>query len=112
MKISKVRELQVSYVPVRCAPNYFVWSGGCQLFNNFSEHKRLITRYGNQDLDDLTEGNRVGLRLDRNGDLSFLVDERSQGVACRNIVSGNHNLFVVVDHWGNSYETRITRSGK
>ena len=112
MKISKDKELTLSDVPAGLyyAPNHFVWLG-TQLYNNFS-HERVITSYGNQDLHDLREGNRVGLRLDRNGDLSFLVDGRSQGVAFRNIVSKDHNLFVVVDHYANCFETRITRSGK
>ena len=81
MKISKDKELTLSDVPVDLyvAPNHFVW-GGYQLYNNFS-HELVRTSYGNQNLDDLREGNRVGLRLDRNGDLSFLVDGRSQGVA-------------------------------
>jgi len=111
MKISKGKKLTVSDVPVVwCvnAPNHFVWY--CvRLYNNFEV---VTTRYGNRNLRDLREGNRVGLRLDRNGNLSFLVDGRSQGVACRNIVSEDHNLFVVVDHYGGCVETRITRSGK
>jgi len=112
MKVSKEKKLTVSDVPGYCGntPNHFYWFRD-QLFNNFSD-KQVKTRYGNKNLHDLRKGDRVGLRLDRNGDLSFLVDGRSQGVACRNIVSEDHNLFVVVDHSGNFYGTRITRSGK
>jgi len=112
MKISKEKELIVSDVPASCgnAPNHFVWFGD-KLYNRFSD-ELVITYYGNRNLRGLREGNRVGLRLDRNGDLSFLVDGWSQGVARRNIVSEDHNLFVVVDHYGRCVETRITRSGK
>ena len=115
MKISKEKELTVSDVPDYSshAPNHFVWSG-YQLYNNFSD-ELVTTRYGDGVygvLYDLGEGDRIGLRLDRNGDLSFLVDGWSEGVACRNIVSKDHNLFVVVDHYGRCVETRITRSGK
>ena len=112
MKISKDKELTHNDVPDYSynAPNHFVW-GDTHLYNNFS-HELMTTSYSNQNLNDLREGNRVGLRLDRNGDLSFLVDGRSQGVAFRNIVSKDHNLFVVVDHWDKCVETRITRSGK
>ena len=92
MKISKDKELTLSDVTAYSydAPNHFVWRG-TQLYNYFS-HEQVITSYGNQDLRDLREGNRVGLRLDRNGDLSFLVDGQSQGVAFRNIVSKDHNF--------------------
>jgi len=112
VKVSKEKKLTVSDVPYTSwnAPNHFVWWGG-RLFNNFSD-ERLITDYGNVNLNNLREGNRVGLILDRNGDLSFLVDGQSQGVACRNIFSEDHNFFVVVEHYGRCYWTRITRSGK
>ena len=112
MKISKEKKITVSDVPHVSynAPNHFLWSRD-QLHNYFS-HKRVATRYGDQDLDDLRKGDRVGLILNENGDLSFLINGWSQGVACRNIVSEDHNLFAVVDHRGNCVETRITRSGK
>ena len=110
--ISKEKTITVSDVPFYSfnAPNHFVWYGDW-LWNNFSD-ELVTTRYGDQHLDDLREGDRVGLTLSKNGDLSFLINGRSQGVACRNIVSEDYNLFVVVEHWGNCYETRITRSGK
>ena len=112
MKISKEKTMTVSDVPYYSynAPNHFVWLG-VQLYNTFSD-ELVTTRYGDQNLDDLRKGDRVGLLLSKNGDLSFLINGRSQGVACRNIVSEDHNLFVVVDHYGDCYETRITRSGK
>ena len=112
MKISKEKKMTVSDVPRYSynAPNHFVWFG-VLLYNNFSD-ELVKTRYGDQDLDDLREDDRVGLSLNKNGDLSFLINGRLQGVACRNIVSEDHNLFAVVDHYGKCVETRITRSGK
>ena len=112
MKISKEKTITVSDVPCYSynAPNHFVWYG-VLLYNNFSD-ALVTTLYGDQNLNHLREGDRVGLSLNKNGDLSFLINGRSQGVACRNIVSEDHNLFAVVDHYGKCVETRITRSGK
>ena len=112
MKITKEKTMTVSDVPYYSygVPNHFVWRGN-QLWNNFIDEP-VRTRYGDQNLLDLREGDRVGLSLNKNGDLSFLINGWSQGVACRNIVSEDHNLFAIVDHCGNCYETRITRSGK
>jgi len=112
IKIGKEKKMTVSDVPPWSdnAPNHFVWFGG-QLYNNFSD-EQVKTRYGDQDLDDLRKGDRIGLTLNKNGDLSFLINGQSQGVACKNIVSEDHNLFAVVENWCNCYETRITRSGK
>ena len=112
MKINKAKKITVSDVPYSSyfARYHFVWDGD-HLHNTFSD-ELVRTRYGDQNLNDLREGDRVGLSLSKNGDLSFLINGRSQGVACRNIVSEDHNLFVVVDHYGGCVETRITRSGK
>ena len=78
MKISKQKGLVVNDVPGYSpdAPNHFVWCHNGNddfLFDNFS-HEQVRTRYGDQkfqNLDNLREGNRVGLTLNGNGDLSF-----------------------------------------
>jgi len=90
------------------ASGYCIWNVD-RLYDNISSRE---IPYGRVSLDTLKEGNRVGLKLDENGDLSFLVDGNSQGVAYKNIISKGHKLFVVVDHYGTCAATRITRSGK
>ena len=47
--------------------------GMVKLYKNFSD-ELATTYYGNRDLHGLREGNRVGLRLDRNGNLSLLME--------------------------------------
>jgi len=113
VKIAENKELTVNDVP-RYSPDaigYCVWCAD-KVHNNLNNATPVETPYGGHNLDSLREGSRVGLRLERNGDLSFLVDGLSQGVACKNTTSKGHKLFVVVDHYANCIETKITRSGE
>lgn len=80
-------------------------------------HNRLVTpvvesNYGNTNLDDLREGDRVGMRLSHDGVLVFFVNGKSQGVAAENIYDRNCDVYAVVDHYANCRATVITRAGK
>lgn len=82
-------------------------------------HNRLNTpavesnyRSSKINLDDLREGDRVGLRLSHDGVLTFFVNGRSQGVAAENIYDKNCDVYAVVDHYANCKATVITRAGK
>ncbi len=63
-------------------------------------------------LDDLREGDRVGLRLSHDGMLTFFVNGKSQGVAAENIYDKECDVYAVVDHYANCKATVITRAGK
>ena len=63
-------------------------------------------------LDDLREGDRVGLRLSHDGVLVFFVNGKSQGVAAENIYDKTCDVYAVVDHYANCKATVITRAGK
>lgn len=112
VQVTDDKELTVSDVP-RYSPDaqgYCVWCAD-KLYNNLQISKSE-TLYGGKNLDSLRAGSRVGLRIDSNGNLIFLVDGHSQGIASKNVISKGHKLFVVVDHYANCIETRITRAGK
>ena len=112
VQVTDDKELTVSDVP-RYSPDaqgYCVWCAD-KLYNNLQISKSE-TLYGGKNLDSLRAGSRVGLRIDSNGNLMFLVDGHSQGIASKNVISKGHKLFVVVDHYANCIETRITRAGK
>ena len=87
-----------------------VWAGQ-RLSNN------LVTPgersdYGYVDLDDLCEGDCVGLRLSRDGVLEFTVNGESQGIAAKNIYSRDTDVYAVVDHYGHCVATVITKAGE
>lgn len=112
VKVTDDKELTVTDVP-RYSPDaqgYCVWCAD-KIYNNLHIRKSESS-YGVKNLDSLRAGSRVGLRVDSDGSLTFLVDGHSQGIASRNVVSKGHNLYVVVDHYANCIETRITRAGE
>lgn len=112
VKVTEDKELTVSDVP-RYSPDasgYCVWCAD-KLYNNLQAGKSECS-YGGKNLDSLRAGSRVGLRVDNNGNLTFLVDGHSQGIASKNVISKSHKLYVVVDHYANCIETRITRAGE
>lgn len=81
-------------------------------------HNRLYTPavesnyVGAMNLDDLREGDRVGMRLSHDGVLVFFVNGKSQGVAAENIYDKETDVYAVVDHYANCKATVITRAGK
>lgn len=78
-------------------------------------HDHMVTmrdqEYGEVNLDDLREGDRLGLRLRRDGTLNFLVNGRAQGLAVKNVYKRGWNVYVVVDHYANCRATKITKAG-
>ena len=94
----------------RIAKHHCVWADRT-LYNN------LVTTgerpgCGYVDLDDLREGDCVGLRLSRDGVLEFTVNGESQGIAAENIYTRNTDIYAVVDHYGPCVATVITKAGE
>ena len=92
------------------AMNHFVWVDQ-RLCNN------LVTPgeerdYGYVDLNDLREGDCVGLRLSEDGVLEFTVNGESQDVAEKDIYNRYTDVYAFVDHYGNCVATVIKKSGK
>ena len=92
------------------AAYHCVW-GDQRLYNN------LVTPgeesdYGCVDLDDLREGDCVGLRLSQDGVLEFFVNGESQGIAAKNIYTRNSDVYAVMDHYGQCVATVITKAGE
>ena len=92
------------------AANHCVWIDQ-QLYNNIvTPHEE--SEYGYVDLDDLREGDCVGLRLSQDGVLEFFVNGESQGIAAKNIYTRNSDVYAVVDHYGDCVATVITKAGE
>ena len=95
------------------AVNHFIWTDH-QLWNSFVTVADIDERsdYGYVDLDDLREGDCVGLSLSQDGVLEFTVNGESQGTAAMNVYNRNSDVYAVVDHWDNCVATVITKAGE
>ena len=92
------------------AANHCLW-GDHRLFNNIVT-PREESEYGYVNLNDLHEGDYVGLRLSQDGVLEFFVNGESQGVAAKNIYTRSSDVYAIVDHYGQCVATVITKAGK
>ena len=107
-------------VPIECGPNipndsevaadHCVWVNQ-RLCNNLVT-PREVSDYGYVNLNDLREGDCVGLHLSQDGVLEFFVNGESQGIATKNIYTRNSDVYAVVDHTGRCVATVITKAGE
>lgn len=67
--------------------------------------------YGSINLQELVKGDRVGLKLSSNGNLSFLIDGKSQGIAATSVHNYDYDIYPVIGVGGNSCAIQITRAG-
>ena len=91
---------------------------GTDIFNNLStdegqerEWKTVNKYYYPTDLKYLDIGDRVGLHLTQNGDLMFLVNDESLGLAETNVYREGFKVYPVVDIIGKCCSVKITRAG-
>ena len=113
LKIGVMRcrgHLKDQHIPRYSSPelNYCMWCA-----NNLHDSMVAMVKkpYGSVNLDNLKKGDRVGLRLNRNGTLQFLVNGVVQGTAAQNVYMKGWNVYVVIDHYGDCTGTKITRAG-
>ena len=92
------------------AKDHYVWAGH-RLFNNLVT-PRENSDYGYVDLDDLRDGDCIGLRLSRDGTFEFFVNGESQGIAAKSIYTRGTDIYAVVDHCGQCVATIITKAGE
>ena len=69
-------------------------------------------QYGSVNLDDLREGDRLGMRLSYDGVLVFFVNGLSQGVAAEGVYQKGFDVYPVIDHYANCKATKIIRAGE
>ena len=93
------------------AVNHFVWTDN-QLYNNLVTVAGEQRDYGYVDLEDLREGDCIGLCLSQGGMLEFTVNGESQGLATKNVYTRDSDVYAVVDHWGKRVATFITKAGE
>ena len=90
--------------------NHCVWSSD-KLHNRLTD---CFTEqlYGLVNLDELRAGDRLGMRVTRDGTLEFFVNGAYQGIAAEGIYQRGYDIYVVVDHYANCKATKITRAGE
>ena len=113
-KFKKGQSIQVSRIP-RYSPegsNHCVWSSD-KIHNRIlpSQYNAQEKQYGFKNLDELREGDSLGLRLSPDGSLTFFVNGECQGIAAENVYETGHEIYPVVDHYANCKATVITRAG-
>ena len=90
--------------------NHCTWADQ-RLVDNIASQSKL-SDYGSIDLDDLDEGDCVGLRLSEEGIMKFTVNGESQGIAAKNVYARDSEVYAVVDHYGTRTATVITKAGE
>ena len=90
------------------AANHCVWAANV-VYDNITTMK--VMPYS-RDLDELREGDRVGLLITSDGELHFLVNGEPQGGATYDIYRPEYDVYITVDHIANCKATMITRASK
>ncbi len=116
LKLGVMRCLEGTDIAPKGIPRYTpegqdhcVWSSD-KVHNRLGKtHQEKL--YGSVNLDELREGDRVGLRLSYDGELTFFVNGRWQGVAASGVHLKGYDVYPVIDHYANCRATRITRAG-
>ena len=94
---------------------------GAEMYCMWSSHRVLNKlvgylgptekKYGSTNLENLREGDRLGLRVSHDGVLTFFVNGKSQGVAAQGVYQDGYDLYPVVDVYAKCEAVRITRAG-
>ena len=90
------------------AANHCVWYGNT-VYDYITTMK--VMPYS-RNLNDLREGDRVGLLITSDGELHFLINGERQGRATYDIYRPGYDIYITVDHFANCKATRITRASK
>ena len=89
-----------------------IWQTGA-IYNSLKKAPTTTTYQTARDLELLIKGDRVGMRITREGDLEFFVNGRSQGVAAHGVYkpSDSSDLYPLIKLPA-GYTVRITAGGK
>ena len=92
--------------------NMYCISSVDQVNNKLVGHSGPTERmYGPTNLENLREGDRLGLRVSHDGVLTFFVNGKSQGVAAQAVYQEGYDLYAVADVYGRCTAVRLTRAG-
>ena len=98
--------------------NYCIWDSGLERGHPSAIENKLVgysgptrMKYGSTNLDNLREGDRLGLWVSHDGVLTFFVNGKSQGVAAQGVYQDGYDLYPVVDVYANCKAVRIMRAG-
>ena len=98
-------------------PQYYYLITNCCMYSSDQIVNRLVGYSGptnmkcSTNLENLREGDRLGLRVSHDGVLTFFVNGKSQGVAVQGVYQDGYDLYPVVDVYGQCEAVRITRAG-
>ena len=94
----------------------------CMWFRSSFKHKtefqnnmgslHLLRFYGRSDLGELQQGDRVGLQVTADGDLSFFMNGLNQGIAAEGIYRMDSDLFCFVEMMEGCEAIEVTRASK
>ena len=90
--------------------NLCVWSE--KKICDYRMGKSSETRYGDFNLNELKEGDRVGLEITKDGVLSFFLNGKHQGVAARDVYRRGYDVYALVNHYGQAYASVITKASE
>ncbi len=81
-------------------------------FQNNLGGVHMLRYYGAVNFDGLRENDRLGLQLNRDGDLSFFVNGISQGMAARQIYKEGYEVYCFIELVEGYKSVEITKAGK
>lgn len=82
-----------------------------EVMNKLGWSRQKQFKYGKMHLNDLKTGDRIGIQVERNGNLFFTVNGESQGLAANNVYLEGYDVYPVVDMTGDCIAARIIRAG-
>ena len=97
----------------RCSDDgerYCLWTQGDEIWNRLNGNLNK-SKYGDFNLWEVKCSDRVGMHLSRDGNLTFIVNGRRQGLAARNVYKKGYYVYPVVDVCGRTSAVSITRAG-
>ena len=62
-------------------------------------------------LDDLREGDKLGLQITKDGVLAFYINEEYQGVALTDVYKPGYDVYAIVDLYGNAISVNVSKAG-
>lgn len=91
------------------SPDHCVWCAS-KLHDHITNMAEVS--YGDRTLDELREGDRLGIQITTQGELKYLLNGKIQGIATTDVYRPGYDVYAVVDHYANCKATKITRASK
>ena len=103
----RIKEKIPRYTPE--SQNHCVWCAS-KLHDRITSMTEIP--YGDRTLDELREGDRLGMQITPQGTLQYFLNGVPQGIGATDLHKPGHDLYLAVDHYANCKATKITRAGQ